>query len=472
VSGWLLTPLVALPLAASLLTPLLAPRGRRRLAVAVALALLLDALALLWAVVSRGEQGLALGGWEAPLGIRWRADLPAALFVLTAAAVAGLVARFAADYLPHRGSEVEAGFWSPFLLLWTALNGTFLAGDAFNLYVNLELLTVAAVSLVALEGGAGALAGAMRYLLVALAGSTAYLAGVAFLYHDTASLDLALAAGRVGPAGLFGVALISVGLMAKGALFPLHAWLPPAHAAAPAPGSALLSGLVVTAAFYILLRLWLELAPAPQAARQLLGACGAGAVLWGSLLALRQPRLKLLVAYSTVAQFGYLLLLFPLASGGWSATAFAGGVWLALAHALAKASMFLAAGLVLHGLGHDRIADLGGLARHAPMTVFTLALAGVTLMGLPPSGGFAAKWMLLQAAIGSGQWLWALVLLGGGLLAAGYTFRVLTASFGDDIPERRIPRRLEWPALALAGAALLMGLVAEAPLRWLMGAAP
>lgn len=467
----LLTALVALPLAAALLVPLLPPHWRDGATVAMGMLLLLLTLALLALVVTDGPLQLGLGGWPAPLGIRWRADVPAALFLTTTAITAFSVALFAAGYLPQHLVRNER-FWSPFLLLWAALNGLFLSGDAFNLYITLELLTLAAVTLVTLENSPGALSGAMRYLLVALAGSTAYLAGVAFLYHDTATLDLALAAERIGPSALFGLALMSVGLMAKGALFPLHTWLPPAHAAAPAPGSALLSGLVVKAAFYVLFRLWLELAPAPETARQLIGACGAGAVLWGSLLALRQARLKLVVAYSTVAQLGYLLLLFPLATGVWSATAFAGGIWLGLAHAMAKASMFLAAGLVLHGMGHDRIADLGGLARHAPMTVFSLALAGITLMGLPPSGGFVAKWLLLQAAIGSGQWLWAVVLLGGGLLAAGYTFRILAASFGDEVPERRIPRHLEWPTLALALGSLVTGLLAQAPLQWLQGAAP
>lgn len=469
---WLLSAMLVLPLTAALVTPALPRRWRSTASHITGVILLLTAVSLLAAVVSGGERSMALGGWGAPLGIHWRLDLLAALFLVTTALIALLVALFAAgyltDHLPDRGGR----FWSPFLLLWTALNGLFLSADAFNLYVTLELLTLAAVTLVALENSTAALEGAMRYLLVSLAGSTAYLVGVAFLYHASATLDLALAAGSSSEGVRFGLALMTVGLMAKGAFFPLYMWLPPAHGAAPAPGSALLSGLVVKAAFYVLVRLWLEVEPAPEMARQLLGVFGAGAVLWGSLLALRQARVKLVVAYSTVAQLGYLLLLFPLATGPWSTAAFAGGIWLALAHALAKAAMFLAAGLTLHGLGHDRIDGMGGLARHAPMTVFTFALAGITLMGLPPSGGFVAKWLLLQAAFGSGQWVWGLVLLGGGLLAAGYTFRILAATFGDDIPNRRIPRRLEWPALALALASLLMGVAAGAPLRWLQEATP
>lgn len=462
---------VVAPMVGALTAPFMR-RNRQLLAMLAGLVTAAAAAVLLSAILTEGPYLMELGGWPAPLGIRWRADLIAALFLTTTAFIGLMVAWFASDYLPGSHPEIAARFWSPFLLLWTALNALFLSGDAFNLYVTLELLTLAAVLLVALEGNRDALNGAMLYLLVALAGSAAYLLGVAFLYHGAGTLDLVLAGERMAAPVLFGVALMSTGLMAKGALFPLHAWLPPAHSAAPAPGSALLSGLVVKGAFYVLLRLWLELVPDQQAGRQLLGLFGAAAVVWGSLLALRQERLKLVIAYSTVAQLGYLLLLFPLAQGVWAPAAFAGGIYLALAHGLAKASMFLSAGLVIHALGHDRVAGMAGLATAAPMTVFTMALAGLTLMGLPPSGGFTAKWLLLEAALGTDQWLWALVLLGGGLLSAAYVFRVLAAAFGEGQTVRTVPRRLEWVPLVLAGTALTMGLAAQMPVQLLHEAAP
>jgi len=468
VASWLLAAPVALPLGAGLIVPLLR-RGRSLAALAAGAGVVAAALLLLAVRDPDGAMELAVGGWSPPLGIRWRADLLAITFLLSTAVIALTVALFAALHLPRAEPALAGRLWAPLLFLWSALNALYLSADVFNLYVTLELLTLAAVMLVTLEGERQALDGAMRYLLVALAGSTVYLLGVALLYHATGTLDLTLAAGAVPGAAL---ALMTVGLMAKGALFPLHGWLPPAHAAAPAPGSALLSAVVVKSAFYILLRLWLEAAPDEHAGRMLLAACGTGAVLWGSLLALTQKRLKLLVAYSTVAQLGYLLLVFPLAVGSWSGPAYAGAVWLAVSHGLAKAAMFLAAGTVMHALGHDRIAELRGLAHHAPVTMLTLALAGVTLMGLPPSGGFVAKWLLLSAAFGTGQWFWALVLLAGGLLAAVYTFRVIGAGFGE-AALARVPRRApQWLAFALATAALLAGVVAELPLRQLQEAAP
>ena len=204
---------------------------------------------------------------------------------------------------------------------------------------------------------------------------------------------------------------MTAGLLAKTALFPLHLWLPPAHAGAPAPASAVLSALVVKGSFFLIVRLWFDVMPGllSHAAAQVLAALGAAAIVFGSVLALRQARLKMLIAYSTVAQLGYLFLMFPLAGPGAARlSAWTGGLLQAISHACAKAAMFMAAGLIAQALGHDRIAGLGGIGRALPMTIFAFALAGLSLMGLPPSGGFMAKWLLLRRrsrpANGGGRW--------------------------------------------------------------------
>jgi formate hydrogenlyase subunit 3/multisubunit Na+/H+ antiporter MnhD subunit len=197
----------------------------------------------------------------------------------------------------------------------------------------------------------------------------------------------------------------------------------------------------------------------------MLGALGAAAILFGSVLALRQARLKLMIAYSTIAQIGYLFFLFPLATGSaWNGAAWTGGVLQLVAHAVAKAAMFMAAGLIGEALGHDRIAGFAGLGRALPMTVFAFGLGGMSLMGLPPSGGFVAKAMLLTAAVGEGQWWWAVVILAGGLLAAGYVFRVIAPALAATPLALRgeISRRRQGVVLALAVAALLLGFL---PLR-------
>ena len=301
------------------------------------------------------------------------------------------------------------------------------------------------MTLVALAGKRAALTAALRYLFVSLSASLFYLLGVGLVYGQCATVDLASLAAKAqpGPTLWVALALMTGGLIAKAALFPMHFWLPPAHANAPAPVSALLSALVVKGSFYILLRLWFEAFPAllTPAVAQLFGLLGAAAILWGSVNALFQTRLKLLIAYSTVAQLGYLFLLFPLATsteGGF--TAWSGGLIFLGAHACAKTAMFLTAGNILHAAGHDRIKDLDGITHVLPVSVFAFGLAGMSLIGLPPSSGFAGKWLLLNAALAQGQWWWVAVMLVGSLLAAAYVVRVLAHAF-TQVNEPKTPIR-------------------------------
>ena len=196
------------------------------------------------------------------------------------------------------------------------------------------------------------------------------------------------------------------------------------------------------------------------------GLLGAAAVLWGSLQALRQTRLKLLVAYSTVAQIGYLFLAFPLAATA-GVTAWSAAAYLVLSHALAKAAMFLAAGNLLHFGGHDRIADLDRMVQRLPLSMGAFALAGVSIMGLPPSGGFIGKWLLLEAALVQGRWDLAAVIILGGLLAAGYMFKVLGYAFTEATishEPRAVPASMEWAAMLLALGAILLGFLAPSVL--------
>jgi multicomponent Na+:H+ antiporter subunit D len=461
--------LIVLPLLWGTLAFVLGPgRGARLAIAAVALQSQL-ALQLAGQFVDSGERFYAVGGWGAPLGIDLMADGLAAVMLLMAQAVALPLAVYARSYFAAspKGREL---FWPIFGILLAALNALFLSADLFNIYVTLELLGLAAVGLVAIAGGKQPVIAAMRYLLATLLGSGAYLLGVALIYGVYGSVSVAVLTPLIHAEAPLAVtlaaALMLVGLMLKTALFPFHFWLPPAHGGAPAPVSALLSALVIKATFYLVLRLWLDVFEplTTVAAAQLLGILGAAAILWGSWLALTQTRLKMLVAYSTVAQIGYLFLLFPLATLVPPAAADSpgqGGVMQAVAHALAKAAMFAAAGSMIVATGRDDIGRLGGVGAQLPLTLFTFGLAGVTLMGLPPSGGFSAKWLLLGSALASGQWWWVAVMIAGGLLTAAYVFKVLRRAFlpeaeGDRVT--RVPRMLEFSAFALALASILLGL--------------
>ncbi|MEX0617990.1 MAG: proton-conducting transporter membrane subunit [Pseudohongiellaceae bacterium] len=405
-----------------------------------------------------------VGGWGAPLGIELYADGLAVFLLLTTTLTIAAVAIYGVRYF--ESPTQPATFWPLLCFLWTALNALFLSGDIFNLYITLELMGLSAVALVALAGGETALTGAMRYLLVTFLGSLSYLLGVALLYHAAGTLDIQLLGERLGPDTTTWIALclITGAMVLKSALFPLHFWLPPAHSSAPAPVSAVLSGLVVIASFYILLRLWLEVMPEGKAPLgQLLAVLGAIAIVWGSLIALRQPQVKLLVAYSTVAQLGYLFLPFAIRNTELAAAAWRGALYLVLCHALAKAAMFMAVGNVLRFGGHDNIDDQDHSVQRLPATLAAFGLAGVTIIGLPPSGGFLAKWMLLEASVGARQWWLAFVILGGGLLAAAYIFRVVGLAFTEGSLAREpriVPRPMEWICLGLAFASLVLGIAA------------
>ncbi|MEW8624606.1 MAG: proton-conducting transporter membrane subunit [Candidatus Thiodiazotropha sp.] len=422
-------------------------------------------------VVESGPIELALGGWTPGLGIALRADGLSLLMLLMSSLVSMAVAVYASVYFSK--AERRGEFWVLWLLLITALHALFLSGDLFNLYVTLELLGLSAVVLACLGGSRESLQAALRYLVMGLLGSMAFLIGVALIYAGYGTLDMAALADAIeaGPAAWLALSLMTGGLLIKSALFPLHFWLPPAHANAPAPVSAVLSALVVKAALYLILRLWLSLfdGVVTQAAAVILGLLGAVAVVWGSWAALQAERLKLMAAYSTVAQLGYLFLFLPLLTalpeGAARDVALGALVLLALTHGFAKSAFFLAAGVIMQRAGHDRIAELGGTARALPVTAFTLALAGVALIGLPPSGSFLAKWQLLSSAFITGQYIWLPVIAVGTLLAGAYIFRLLGYAFapGEGVGPSLSAGREEIPAVLLALiATLLLGFWASA----------
>ena len=475
--GFLLVLLLVVPVAGVLLAFAAGGRQVERVAFAAMPLGLAIAVAILVAMLqTRGPLVYLLGGWAPPLGVTLRADRLSAVMTITTAVAICAVGVFAhADFRTPAGS-VEArapfAFWILLLAIWGALNTVFLGGDLFTLYVALELLTFAAVPLVSLDGRAETLQAALRYLLFALLGSALYLVGTALLYGTYGTLDIVVLSHRVHsePATLVAAALMTVGLLAKTALFPLHLWLPPAHAGAPAAASAVLSALVVKGSFFVVVRLWFDVMPGlpGPAGMALLAALGTAAIVCGSVVALRQEQLKLLIAYSTLAQIGYLFLMFPLAfnsraaqlqSGG----ALAGGMLQAISHATAKAAMFMAAGLIYAALGHDRIAGLIGVAWALPMSVSAFALGGVALVGVPPSGAYLAKQLLLQAAAESEQWWWAVVIQAGGIFTSSYLLLVLAHALAPaNEPVRLLvpaPRMREAAALALALCSLLLGLL-------------
>jgi len=371
-----------------------------------------------------------IGGWNAPLGISLSLNAFSSIMLVMLTTVSLAITWYSATYFKDEKEAKQ--FWPLYWLLNTALCGIFLSGDLFNLYVMLELMGLAGVSLIAINKSQNAIKAAYQYLIIGLFGSLLFLFGVALIYRSYGVLDMAILTDVVEGTLVSQLALgfITVGLLLKTALYPLHFWLPDAHSSAPAPVSALLSALVLKGTFYILFSLWFSiLTPATTfVGASIIGALGAMAIVWGSIKAFTTDRLKLLVAYSTIAQIGYLFLLFPLMYK-YPTTTFGAAAYFIVAHACAKAAMFMAAGNIQKMSGHDEINRMSGIVAKLPISIFIFAIAGVSLMGLPPSGGFIAKWLMFNSALESNQWWWIIFIVGGGLLSSSYLFRVLNLAF-------------------------------------------
>lgn len=484
-SGAWMVSLVLAPLLAASIALVAGRRAGLYVALAAAVAVVCSLAGLSVQLERQGAVRSAVGGWGSPLGIQLYADGLSVLMLWMSGLVGVGVMVYAWGYfgVPRTGDDpgdpgargARESFWPLWLFAWGGLHALFLSGDIFNLYVALELLTLSAVGLIGLANQRTASFAALRYLLASLVGSLFYLLGVALLYGEYAVLDcqrlLELVQGT--RATSCALALMTLGLMLKTALFPLHFWLPLAHGNSPAPVSALLSSLVVTACFYSVLRLWCSVFAhvGTPGAGTLLALLGAAAIFYGSLQAICQQRLKMLIAYSTVAQVGYLFLGFAFLGHSSSVVlAWQGVVYYALSHACAKGAMFLASGSIMRVAGHDQLGQLDGIGKQLPVSVFAFGLAGMSLMGLPPSGGFVGKWLMLRAALEAGLWWVAVTILVGGLLAAGYTIPLLERSLANRAEPwepRRVPRGMELASLVLALCAVALGLVAAQPLELL-----
>jgi multicomponent Na+:H+ antiporter subunit D len=485
-ADWIAPLVILVPFAGAVAGFAAGARGSQAIGIVTSLLTAGAVGALAWAVAATGPGTHAIGGWEPPLGIALRADGLAVAFLSVTSAVGLAVGLYAMRSFPATPPGVWAGrvsFWPLWLGLWASMNALYLAGDTFNAYVCLELITLGGVALVMLSGAPRALAAGLRYLLAAFFGSLAYLTGIAIAYALAGALDMLLVAERLASdaAGVPVVAalgLMTAGVAVKAALFPLHFWLPDAHSRAPAAGSAILSGLVVTAGLYLLLRLWFTVAPAWVTGdwSLLLGLAGAAALIVGSYRAVRSSRLKLLLAHSTVAQVGLVVLAVPIGLGwhpsdpaaGVALEAQSGGVTLAVAHGLAKAALFLAAGALVHAAGTDELRELRGVGRRMPLVVAAMVLAGASLTGLPWTGGYAGKHLLLHAAEVGGQWWWWLALWLSLPLTAAYVllllWRAVAASpAGRSRHSEPVPLTMQLAPLVLALAAAGLGL---GPAAW------
>jgi multicomponent Na+:H+ antiporter subunit D len=379
-----------------------------------------------------------LSGWQPPIGIELVVDRLSAFMALVLSTVALVAVSGSMSAVRQQLPGRETLYYSCVLLVVAGLMGIVVTADLFNVFVHLEVASIAAYALVA-AGGRGAPRAALAYLIIGSAGASLYLLGVGFIYAATGTLNMADAAGLVAAADyrlvLVGTLLIIAGLGVKMALFPMHAWMPAAYQLAPAAASAFMAPLFTKISAYALLRVlfWVhgEEVLRMGAALEVLSWVGAVAIVAGGALAFVQSDLRRLLVYSSIGQMGIVALGVGLANKA----SMTGAVLHIANDALMKGVLFLAAGIALLRFGVTRVEDLNRLRGRAPWTSAAVAVAGLSLVGVPPLAGFFGKWYVLGGTIQEGRWLFTAAMVVGSLASVGYVFRILERLYFAPTPE-------------------------------------
>lgn len=430
---------------AALLMPLAGVIHRRLpWLVAVVSSILFTGLALYSVehVFSYGTVHYAVGGWQAPIGIELTADSLSSFLMVVLGLIAVVVLVHSREPVERELPGRQVTFYAAALLLLGGFVGIVATGDLFNLYVFLEISSLAGYALLGVGNPRAAMA-TFRYLILGTLGASFYLIGLGFLFAQTGSLNMRDVAGILEVIGLdrvttLGIVFMVIGLGIKMALLPLHLWLPDVYTHAPASSTALIAPIGTKVAAYVMIRLVYDVFPgAPLLAHirvlDVLALCGALGIIWGSVMAIPQTNLKRMLAYSSVAQIGYIAL----GIGLGTANGFIGAILHILNHACMKACLFLvSANLEARGKG-IRIDALNASLRHElPVTSACFTLAAISMIGLPPTAGFFSKWYLLLGSHEEGHWIFIAVILLSSLLNAVYFFRIIERMYlgGEDKP--------------------------------------
>ena len=393
-------------------------------------------VSLLLATLDQGVLSYAVGGWEPPWGIEVRIDIASALVLSIVTGISSLVLVYAKDSIAQ---EIDPSqhtlFYTAHLLCLAGLSGILSTGDAFNLFVFLEISSLATYTLVSLAADKRCLTAAFRYLIMGTIGATFILIGVGMLYMQTGTLNMLDLATRIAEYDTSrtlntGLAFILVGVSIKLALFPLHMWLPPAYTHAPSAVSAFLASTATKVAVYVMVRFIFTV----FGAEYVFLTMGMDIILLGlaivaifkcSFMATVQSNIKTVLAYSSVAQIGYMILGISLVT---SAGLMAGLLHI-FNHALMKGALFMAVGAVLLRTGSVDIKAFQGLGKQMPYTMAAFTIAGLSIIGVPLTAGFVSKWYLVTAALEQQHWLVAFIVLVGSLLAVVYIGRILEAAY-------------------------------------------
>jgi len=433
-------------------------------------------------VVATEKTGMyQIGKWPIPLGINLVLDGLSALMLLAIGVVSAAAMLYSARYMERYTAKSK--YLSLFLLMVAGMNGVVLSGDIFNIFVFLEIASLASYALVGFGCEHEELEAAFKYMVLGSIGSVFILFGVALVYGNTGTLNLAYISQAIQTAGInaglsFALALFIVGFGLKTALVPFHAWLPDAHSSAPAPISAMLSGIIIkTLGVYALVRIIFNVFGVSVQISWLIVVLGLLSMVAGAFLAIGQWDIKRLMAYSSISQIGYVILGIGLgatliAQGGEKALlaplALLGGLFHLANHAVYKSLLFLTSGSVEMATGTRDLRQMGGLAERLPYTRATCTLASASIVGIPPFSGFWSKLILVVAAIQAQLYWIAAIIVFVSLCTLIMYLKVQRYAFLGELPENlRQVKENKGPMLVamvfLACLCVLMGLLVLVP---------
>jgi multicomponent Na+:H+ antiporter subunit D len=396
---------------------------------------------LLWQVKDGEVIRYAFGDWIAPWGIEYVVDRLSAYVLLIVSLIGALVIPYSRRSVER---EIDASlhplFFSLLLLCLAGLLGMAITGDAFNLFVLLEISSLSTYTLISLGKDRRALTAAYQYLIMGTIGATFFIIGVGLLYMMTGTLNMSDLAERIDALEQkrtvqTAFAFITVGLALKLAMFPLHLWLPNAYTFAPSVVTAFLAATATKVALYAMIRFiytvfGAEFTFSAMHLEWLLLPLAAAGVLVTSIAAVFQHDIKRMLAYSSVAQIGYMLLGIAMAN----ITGLTAGLLHMFNHAMMKGALFLALGAVVYRIGSTDIDEIAGIARQMPLTMAAFLVGGLSLIGVPLTVGFLSKWYLILAAIERGWWPVVVLVLFTSLIAVVYIWRVVEAAYFRERP--------------------------------------
>jgi len=476
--------IVVVPLLASYLMPILWRWKKdlvKPIAVSVVALSFLMSLAAAIEVIGSGPIRYHVGGWEPPWGIEIIMDHLSAYMAIVITGVGLLILVYSTAYAEKMIEKKNIGlFFALVLLLITGLSGMVVAGDLFNLFVFLEVASIASYALVTIagkKGTKGRFEASFRYLYMGAIAATFILIGIGLGYMVTGTLNMADFALKLEVANtiyprlvLASLGFFIVGFSLKTALFPLHLWLPDAYTHAPAPVSALSSALTIKVMAYVIYRLFYSIygiqIVSTTTILPLLQLLAGFAIIIGSLYAIAQDDVVRILAYSSVSQIGYVILGATLLSGN----GLAGGLLHILHHSVMKSTMLLSVGAVMYKTGKRNISDFQGIGRKMPFTMAAFSIAALSMVGIPPLTGFVSKWFMLLGTIETKSYAFTFVILASSLLNAVYYFRLINYIHfkGDTKGNVKIdeaPLTMLIPILILGTGAIVLGLMAGIPLK-------